>query len=151
MELGASGFLPKSAPFTAISEAVRAVLAGDLWFPDAASGAADAFDAQLAARVAELTPQQHRVLVMLAQGKPNKEIAYELDVHEGTVKAHVTQILQKLGVHSRTQAALVAERFAGGTITGTTSAEPRSVGARDARQKSGLQCCPPAVEHGEDA
>jgi len=111
MELGASGFLPKSAPFTAISDAVSAVLAGDLWFPQTTGGSSDVVDDRLAARIADLTPQQHRVFLMLAQGKPNKEIAYELDVHEGTVKAHVTQILQKLGVHSRTQAALVAERF----------------------------------------
>ena len=91
---------------------VSAVLAGDLWFPSTAgSNSVDAVDAQLAARIADLTPQQHRVFLMLAQGKPNKEIAYELEVHEGTVKAHVTQILQKLGVHSRTQAALLAERF----------------------------------------
>jgi DNA-binding NarL/FixJ family response regulator len=115
MELGASGFLPKSAPFTAISEAVTAVLAGDLWFPETPGAAAgDSLDGQLAERIAELTPQQRRVLAMLTQGKPNKEIAFELDVHEGTVKAHVTQILQKLGVHSRTQAALVAERFSVG-------------------------------------
>lgn len=111
MELGASGFLPKSAPFAAISEAVRAVLAGELWFPEISGDAVEPFDAQLAARIAELTAQQRRVLMMLAQGKLNKEIAFELHVHEGTVKAHVTQILQKLGVQSRTQAALVAQRL----------------------------------------
>ena len=112
MEFGASGFLPKSAPFSAISEAVRAVLAGDLWFPEIPdSGASGPSDAQLAGRIAELTPQQQRVFALLAQGKLNKEIAFELDVHEATVKAHVTQILQKLGVHSRTQAALVAHRL----------------------------------------
>ena len=111
MEFGAAGFLPKSAPFGAISEAVGAVLAGDLWFPESSTSDVEPLDAQLAARIAELTPQQHRVFMMLAQGKLNKEIAFELDVHEGTVKAHVTQILQKLGVHSRTQAAIVAQRL----------------------------------------
>lgn len=111
MEFGASGFLPKSAPFSAISEAVRAVLAGDLWFPEIPDTGAGPSDAQLAGRIAELTPQQQRVFALLAQGKLNKEIAFELDVHEATVKAHVTQILQKLGVHSRTQAALVAHRL----------------------------------------
>lgn len=113
MEFGASGFLPKSAPFSAIGEAVRAVLDGDLWFPEVSGGGVDPLDAQLVARVAELTPQQHRVFTLLARGKLNKEIAFELEVHEGTVKAHVTQILQKLGVHSRTQAALVAQRLGG--------------------------------------
>jgi len=116
MEFGASGFLPKSAPFSAISEAVSAVLAGDLWFPEV-SGSVPTLDAQLAGRIAELTPQQQRVLLLLAQGKLNKEIAFELDVHEATVKAHVSQILQKLGVHSRTQAALVAQRLNNPTLS----------------------------------
>jgi DNA-binding NarL/FixJ family response regulator len=111
MEFGASGFLPKAAPFSAISEAVRAVLAGDLWFPEAPSESGEAVGGNIAARIAELTPQQHRVFVLLAQGKLNKEIAFELDVTEATVKAHVSQILHKLGVHSRTQAALVAQRL----------------------------------------
>jgi DNA-binding NarL/FixJ family response regulator len=111
MDFGAAGFLFKSAPFGTIAEAVRAVLAGDLWFPEASVANLTASDAEVAGRISELTPQQRRVLVLLAQGKLNKEIAFELDVHEGTVKAHVTHILQKLGVNSRTQAALIAQRF----------------------------------------
>lgn len=111
MDFGASGFLPKSAPFAAIGEAVRAVLAGDLWFPQTSGVGLEPMDEQLAARIAELTPQQHRVFVLLSQGKLNKEIAFELNVTEATIKAHVSQILHKLGVHSRTQAALVAQRL----------------------------------------
>lgn len=111
MEFGASGFLPKSAPFSAISDAVRAVLAGDLWFPELDNGETEQADGEMAARIAELTPQQRRVFVLVCQGKLNKEIAFELDVTEATVKAHVSQILHKLGVHSRTQAALVAQRL----------------------------------------
>lgn len=112
MEFGASGFLPKSAPFSAISDAVRAVLAGDLWFPELDSGGqSEQAEGQMAARIAELTPQQRRVFTLVCQGKLNKEIAFELDVTEATVKAHVSQILHKLGVHSRTQAALVAQRL----------------------------------------
>ena len=111
MDFGASGFLFKSAPFGTIADAVRAVLAGDLWFPDGLAVNLAPSDAEMAARISELTPQQRRVLVLLAQGRLNKEIAFELDVHEGTVKAHVSHILQKLGVNSRTQAALVAQRF----------------------------------------
>ena len=112
MEFGASGFLHKSAPFDTISEAVRAVLAGDLWFPDPPPSGAAPTDAQIAVRIAGLTPQEQRVLVLVAQGKLNKEIAYLLAVHEATVKAHVSHILQKLGVHSRTQAAIAAQKFA---------------------------------------
>jgi DNA-binding NarL/FixJ family response regulator len=108
MELGAAGFLPKSSPFAAISDAVRAVLAGELWFPDLGS---TEVTRALPARIADLTPQQRCVLELVCQGKHNKEIAAELHVTEATVKAHVTQILQKLGVRSRTQAALLARGF----------------------------------------
>lgn len=111
MDFGAAGFLPKSAPFSAIGEAVNAVLAGDLWFPEGAGTVVDSLDQELAARIAELTPQQQRVFVMVAHGKSNKEIAFDMSIQEGTVKAHVSQILTKLGVHSRTEAALVAGRF----------------------------------------
>src|SRR5262245_43201573 len=111
MEFGAAGFLPKSAPFGAISEAVSAVLAGELWFPEGSESFGDSMDQELAMRITELTPQQQRVFGMVAHGKSNKEIAFDLRIQEGTVKAHVSQILLKLGVHSRTEAALVAGRF----------------------------------------
>jgi DNA-binding NarL/FixJ family response regulator len=111
MEFGAAGFLPKSAPFSAIGEAVNAVLAGELWFPEGSDIVTDSLDQELASRIGELTPQQQRVFVMIAHGKSNKEIAFDLNIQEGTVKAHVSQILSKLGVHSRTEAALVAGRF----------------------------------------
>ncbi len=108
MELGAAGFLPKSSPFSAITDAVRAVLAGELWFPDL--GATE-MPRELPARIADLTPQQRCVLELVCQGKQNKEIATELGVTEATIKAHVTQILHKLGVRSRTQAALLARQL----------------------------------------
>ena len=75
--------------------------------PDTASE-----DAALAARLANLTPQQLRVLTMVSEGKLNKQIAYDLDISEATVKSHVSAILQKLGVNSRTQAVIVANRLA---------------------------------------
>ena len=65
----------------------------------------------LARRLATLTPQQIRVLMMLSQGLLNKQIAYELTVSEATVKAHVSAILQKLGVESRTQAVILATKI----------------------------------------
>jgi DNA-binding NarL/FixJ family response regulator len=110
MELGAAGFLPKSSPFSTITDAVQAVLAGELWFP-----AVDPAEAEqenpLPARIAELTPQQRCVLDLVCEGKHNKEIAAQLHVTEATIKAHVTQILHKLGVRSRTQAALLARQL----------------------------------------
>ncbi len=72
---------------------------------------ADAETAAMIARLATLTPQQVRVLMMLSGGLLNKQIAYELGVSEATVKAHVSAILQKLGVESRTQAVIAAGRI----------------------------------------
>ncbi len=111
---GAAGFIPKSSSIAQIGEAIRAVLDGDTWLPpgvDAASATLDPEEQQLATRIAELTPQQYRVLGMLCQGLLNKQIAYELNVSEATIKAHMTAILRKLGAHSRTQAALLAGRL----------------------------------------
>ncbi|MFV3130603.1 response regulator [Niveispirillum sp. KHB5.9] len=115
MEYGAAGFVPKSAPITHIGEAIRAVLDGAVWLPRVGTGSgtvAPAPDADMAARVAGLTPQQLRVLAGIAEGKLNKQIAYEMGVVETTVKAHVTVILRRLGVVSRTQAAIVASKLA---------------------------------------
>jgi len=112
MQYGASGFVPKSAPVNRLGEAIQAVIDGAIWVPpvDAAEGSTD--DRDVAARVAGLTPQQLRVLAGIAEGKLNKQIAYEMGVVETTVKAHVTVILRRLGVVSRTQAAIVAARLA---------------------------------------
>lgn len=63
-------------------------------------------ETELAERIQSLTPQQFRVLMMVAEGLLNKQIAYELDVSEATIKAHVTAIFRKLGVQNRTQAVL---------------------------------------------
>lgn len=113
--LGAAGFLPKSAPWASIGEAVTTVLRGELWFPRAT--AREPGDAPgLAEKLAILTPQQHRVFLLVAHGKANKEIANELAVTEATVKAHVSHILDKLGVNSRTQAALMAQGLRAGRM-----------------------------------
>jgi DNA-binding NarL/FixJ family response regulator len=110
MDLGAAGFLPKSSPFSMITDAVEAVLAGELWFPDLSTTEAE-HAVPVLARIAELTPQQRCVLELVCQGKHNKAIATELHITEATVKAHITQILHKLGVRSRTQAALLARQL----------------------------------------
>lgn len=111
IDYGASGFVPKSAPNTQIVEAINAVLDGELWLPEIRGGAvADGPDPTQ--RAATLTPQQLRVLAGIAEGKLNKQIAYEMNVAETTVKAHVTTILRKLGVLTRTQAAVLASQLA---------------------------------------
>ena len=105
-QFGAAGFIPKSSPADAIGEAVAAVLDGGAWFP-ALTAERSEEDALLAARLAQLTPQQFRVLLCLADGLLNKQIAHELGLAENTVKVHVTAILKKLQCHSRTQAAVL--------------------------------------------
>lgn len=112
-EFGASGFIPKSSPLETIQEAVRAVLDGDVWWPPQLEEAAAMSDEVRAASegLASLTPQQFRVLTMVCEGLLNKQIAYELNVSEATVKAHVTAIFRKLGVRTRTQAALLLQQM----------------------------------------
>jgi DNA-binding NarL/FixJ family response regulator len=113
MEFGASGFIPKTLGVEAMRGAISRILSGGVWTPpdvDLSAGS-DAETAALMARMATLTPQQVRVLMMLSEGLLNKQIAYQLGVSEATVKAHVSAILQKLGVESRTQAVIAAAKI----------------------------------------
>jgi DNA-binding NarL/FixJ family response regulator len=116
MDFGASGYIPKTLPVETMREAVAAVLSGGTWTPPDIDldNHADAETVDLAARLATLTPQQLRVLMMLSAGLLNKQIAFELAVSEATVKAHVSAILQKLGVESRTQAVIAAAKIDAG-------------------------------------
>ena len=107
-QFGAAGFIPKSAPAEDMGAAIRAVLDGGSWFPPMAAERSEA-DAALAAKLAQLTPQQFRVLLCLADGLRNKQIAHELGLAENTVKVHVTAILKKLECYSRTQAAVLVK------------------------------------------
>ncbi len=116
MEFGASGFIPKTLGVEALRQAIARVLQGEVWTPpdvDLTRGT-DADGAATIARLSTLTPQQVRVLMMLSGGLLNKQIAYELGVSEATVKAHVSAILQKLGVESRTQAVIAAGKIEAG-------------------------------------
>ena len=115
LDLGASGYIPKSLPAEIMRKAAAALLRGDMWAPESATGAAslDPEADELARRLATLTPQQLRVLMMLREGLLNKQIAYQLGVSEATIKAHVSAILQKLDVGSRTQAVIAASRIDG--------------------------------------
>jgi DNA-binding NarL/FixJ family response regulator len=116
VEFGASGFVPKTLGTEAMRQAIARVLAGEVWTPPDVDLArpADAETTAMIARLSSLTPQQVRVLMMLSEGLLNKQIAYELGVSEATVKAHVSAILQKLGVESRTQAVIAAGRIEAG-------------------------------------
>jgi DNA-binding NarL/FixJ family response regulator len=125
MEFGASGFIPKTLGVEAMRAAISRILNGGVWTPpdvDLSAGS-DAESAELMARMATLTPQQVRVLMMLSEGLLNKQIAYQLGVSEATVKAHVSAILQKLGVESRTQAVIAAAKIEAGQWPQTVAAE----------------------------
>ncbi|MBC8130699.1 MAG: response regulator transcription factor [Rhizobiaceae bacterium] len=108
LDLGASGYIPKSAGFEEIRDAVALLLSGEVYLPPSISldAEGDPEIADLIERVRTLTPQQTRVLTMLGKGLLNKQIAYELGISEATIKAHVSAVLQKLGVDSRTQAVI---------------------------------------------
>jgi DNA-binding NarL/FixJ family response regulator len=118
MAFGASAYVPKSANPADISAALNAVLAGELWVPAAIkqqvlehhSDKAEE-DLDLAAKVAQLTQQQYKVLYYLTEGWLNKQIAYDLHISEATVKAHITAIFRKLGVTNRTQVVIQAQRL----------------------------------------
>ncbi|MFB9266299.1 response regulator transcription factor [Bradyrhizobium erythrophlei] len=113
---GASGYIPKSLGLPAMAEAITRILGGEIWMPPniGGRGSVQSEDVELAARAASLSAQQLRILAMIVEGKLNKQIAGELGIAEQTVKGHVSTILRKLGVGSRTQAAVLAERLSFG-------------------------------------
>jgi len=115
LDFGASGFIPKRFGVDTLRDAILKVMEGEIWVPPDTdlNAAADPDMTKLRDRLVTLTPQQVRVLMMLSEGLLNKQIAYELGVSEATIKAHVSAILQKLGVESRTQAVIAAAKIAG--------------------------------------
>ena len=128
LELGASGFISKSASMEEIGAAVRTVLDGGIHMPPGIElgSEADSEVSDLIRRLQSLTPQQARVLTMLGEGMLNKQIAYELGVSEATIKAHVSAVLQKLGVDSRTQAVIQLAKISSDRLTGLDSVAPRT-------------------------
>jgi DNA-binding NarL/FixJ family response regulator len=113
IDFGAAAFIPKSADFTTIRQAIDAVMNGEVWLPEHAAHVVPSNNTHqvLAKQLAQLTPQQYIVLTMVANGKLNKQIAYELNIKETTVKKHVSAILLKLGVNNRTLAGLAFQQL----------------------------------------
>lgn len=109
---GAAGFVPKSLKRAAIVDALMQVLSGEIYMPELeGDDSAAAEEDLIRTRIASLTPQQRVVLGHLVAGRLNKQIAYELDVSMTTIKAHVSAILQKMNVFSRTQAVIMASKI----------------------------------------
>ena len=112
--VGALGFIPKTASSGDIANAVKAILDGDIWVPASVSEDIEEIDeafSELADKVSSLTPSQYKVLCFMRDGLLNKQIGYNLDIAEATVKAHVTAIFKKLGINNRTQAVLIASQL----------------------------------------
>ena len=112
LDHGAAGYLPKSSGLDELRESILTIMDCAQWLPamlraSVARAASSPHDADLAARLASLSPQQFRVLTLVAEGLLNKQIADRLDVQERTVKAHLTAIFERLGVRNRTQAGVV--------------------------------------------
>jgi DNA-binding NarL/FixJ family response regulator len=130
LAFGAQSFVSKSADAATIGESVRAILRGELVAPAGLGCSAGAEDGalEIAQRMAQLTPQQFRVLGMLCAGRLNKQIGEDLEITEATVKAHMTAILRKLGASNRTQAVLLAGRLA----RGSTEIRPLPEGVEEA-------------------
>ncbi len=114
IDYGASGFIPKSAPMPVITHAITAVLQGEIWLPEGIEqkiAGLESASTEFSNKLATLTPQQFRVLGMLTEGLLNKQIAYDLNVSEATVKAHITALFRKLGVRNRTQAVIAVQQM----------------------------------------
>jgi len=115
INFGAAAFIPKSADLTTIASAIDTVLAGDVWLPELIEkneGQQTALAHQkLAKQLGQLTPQQYIVLTQIADGQLNKQIAYDLNIKETTVKKHVSAILEKLEVNNRTLAGLAYQQL----------------------------------------
>lgn len=116
LDHGAAGFIPKSSGLDDMTTALNAVLDCREWVPPHLERAVSELDSNdedliLAERIAALTPQQFRVLALVADGWLNKQIAGELGIQERTVKAHMSEILQKLEVRNRTQAGVALRRL----------------------------------------
>jgi DNA-binding NarL/FixJ family response regulator len=112
MEFGAAGFIPKSTPVELIITAIQQVLFGNTWVPEAFQALENDHEStDISERVASLTQQQYKILLMFAQGLLNKQIAYDLHVSEATIKAHATAIFRKLNVRNRTQAVIAISQL----------------------------------------
>jgi DNA-binding NarL/FixJ family response regulator len=120
LQAGAAAFVPKHSRRDVFRDAFEAIRAGRVYTPAGyvapAEGNAGSTREQALARLALLTRQQAKILQLICEGRLNKQIAYDLSIAETTVKAHVTAIMRKLGVQSRTQAVLIANEANFNTI-----------------------------------
>lgn len=114
MILGAQGFIPKVTPTREIAQAIMDMIGGKKWLPEGMEADLETVDDELKLllqRFRELTPKQIQVLSFLRSGLMNKQIAHEMNVTEATIKAHISAILRKLEINTRTQAVLLMDKL----------------------------------------
>lgn len=111
ISFGAAGFIPKSTSVDEMLKAIKAVLAGQQWIPEGCGDLTSVTLDSVGSKIASLSPRQHKILMMFADGLLNKQIAYELGLSEATIKAHASAIFLKLGVHTRTQAVIAMSQL----------------------------------------
>ncbi|RTR32637.1 response regulator [Shewanella atlantica] len=111
MSFGAAGFIPKSTTAAMMLQAIQSVLAGKQWLPEGCSNFDTVEADSMSSKIMSLSPRQHRILMMFADGMLNKQIAYDLGLSEATIKAHASAIFLKLGVHTRTQAVIAMSQL----------------------------------------
>lgn len=113
MHYGSCGFIPKSTSMDDLASALDLILQGETWLPAGLDLSKENIseEGDFANRLAELTPQQNKVLQMFGEGLLNKQITYDLEVSEATIKAHATAIFRKLNVRNRTQAVIALSRL----------------------------------------
>lgn len=114
MSLGAQGFIPKSTPTKQLADAINQISSGATWLPDGMREELNKVDDELKDLLTsfrELTPKQIQVLSYLRSGLMNKQIAHEMNVTEATIKAHISAILRKLEINTRTQAVLLMDKL----------------------------------------
>jgi len=108
MTHGAAGFIPKSTPVEEMVSAIKEIFKGKLWIPGGEFDPSNnKHNSDVDDKIASLTPQQHKILMMFADGMLNKQIAYDLGLSESTIKSHASTIFLKLGVRNRTQAVIL--------------------------------------------
>jgi len=106
MQFGASGFIPKNLDMPEMAQAITEILEGELWFPQISEKSQNSTE-----QFNQLTTTQIKVLTLLKEGKPNKEMANLMNITEATVKAHLTEVYRKLNVTNRTQAVVIAKKL----------------------------------------
>jgi len=105
----ASGYIIKSSSPNDIKKAIQQIMAGNTYVPKGYMLDLNDDEPNFTTKLEQLTPSQLKVFIQMGKGKLNKQIAYDLNISEATVKAHITAIFKKFGINNRTQAVVLTQ------------------------------------------